>query len=128
MTSRFVLRPTWCCFIGGSAIGWRSYAGTGFCGATGGVVSNCGGAGPPLRDSGATKAPALRVSWGHTRYGSASYGDYVPSTQGQVPKSQFDFLPRTFSQSFVLVYDPTSAPTAKDEDRYKIAADSFRFV
>lgn len=68
--------------------------------------------------------PSLAV----TVTGSVAYGDYVPLSQGHLTKSQFEFLPRTFSQTFVLVYDPSSAQELKDEERYKIAADSFRFV
>ncbi|KAM0788115.1 hypothetical protein ACM66B_001281 [Microbotryomycetes sp. NB124-2] len=71
---------------------------------------------------GSTVPPALALSvTGQVTHGT----EPPPHNTGNVHPRDFDFLPRVFSQSMILVCDATPKPDGSP--RYLISADSFRF-
>ena len=55
-----------------------------------------------------------------------THGDAAPPSTGVIHAKDYDWLPRVFNQSFVLVIDPTTA-VGGTEPSYVIASDAFRF-
>jgi NTF2-related export protein 1/2 len=50
----------------------------------------------------------------------------IPST-GAIRSKDFDFLPRVFSQSLILIFANGDLAQGGGEPQYAISADSFRF-
>ncbi|CEQ41873.1 SPOSA6832_03624, partial [Sporobolomyces salmonicolor] len=57
---------------------------------------------------------------------TVSHGPFPTPSAGSINSKNFDHLPRVFSQSFILSYNPAGDPSV-GEGGYLIAADSFRF-
>ncbi|GAA5881941.1 hypothetical protein JCM1840_005422 [Sporobolomyces johnsonii] len=76
----------------------------------------------PISGSAAGGPPSLVV----TVSGQVSHGPSPTPSAGSINSKNFDHLPRVFSQSFILSYNPAGDPSV-GEGGYLIAADSFRF-
>ncbi|SCV74170.1 BQ2448_6602 [Microbotryum intermedium] len=61
------------------------------------------------------------------RVKSVTHGTNPPNTATPHSKD-YDWLPRVFSQSLILVWDPIGDPAVPRDPGYRIQADSLRFV